>query len=364
MSTITIAIYPYSVIIYLYMNLDQYPKRYRIEFIEPGICNYEDVNQGKVFVSREALDRMKSSFIGKPVVNEVHKSLTAQEAFKLSDEERESLADGIVYNCGWLDNGWCFADVIIWDLQTQKNIDENRYLASCAYIPKNEGKSGKWHGFDYNEEILDATYTHMAIVKDPRYEGMHIYELPNEYMNSTSNTLLEMIKNKEQKMAIFKFFLPKEKKNNLEPERKEETPDLEKINADESFIDIDGEKVPLSELIKTWQVEQSEKQITENAINPEDEVEVDGNKVKAKELVDCYMRNKAKMNAEPEPKIETEEEKKERVAKENAKGKEHFNAFQSAIAKGNEEGYKMVINTKEDRIAEGKKRYGSVKEVS
>jgi hypothetical protein len=349
------------------MNIDQYPKRYRIEFIEPGIVNYDDVDQGKVFVSREALDRMKSSYIGKPVVNEVHKNLTAKEAFKLTDEERESLADGVVYNCGWLDNGWCFADVIIWDLNTQDNIDKNGYSASCAYVPNEKSNSGKWHGFDFDEEVKNGVYTHMAIVKDPRYEGASIYELSNEYQNSKKadelwNQYLNSKKIKEKHMSIFKFLLPKEKRNDLKPEgeKSEEIKENEDVpKAEDSYIEIDGNQVPLMELIKTWQAEQKEKEVMQNVINPEDEIDVDGKKIKAQELVDSYMRNKSKMNAEETPEeIEKKKKEKEMEAKENAKGKNGFQKIENAM-RNNDDAYKIVINTKDDRIANGKSRYGS-----
>jgi hypothetical protein len=181
------------------MNIEgNVPKRYRTEFIEPGVVSYEDSGQGKVFVSREALDRMKATFIGKPVVNVLHKDLTFEEAFKLSDEERESMADGIVFNCGWLPNGWQFADMIVWDLETQKNIDDRQFSTSCAYLPTEVNTGGKWHNIEYDEEVKNGVYTHMAIVKNPRYEKAKIYELPKEFQNSISDELIEILTKKRR----------------------------------------------------------------------------------------------------------------------------------------------------------------------
>lgn len=350
------------------------PKRYRTEFIEPGVVSYEDVGDGKVFVSREALDRLRATFIGKPVVNVVHKDLSFEQAFKLSDKERESMADGIVFDCGWLDNGWCYADMIIWDLETQKNIDERMFSTSCAYLPTEQGNGGKWHNIDYETEVLNGNYTHMAIVKKPRYEQAKIYELPKEYRNSLSDEMIDILENKtkeknnmagEKGKKVFFFFTPK-KNEGAEPEKKDE-PVEEKINADESMVDIDGKQVPLSEIIATYQAEQEEmakkEEVSKNTLMPEDEVDIgDGKKVLVSELMAAYNRcNAAKKNAEQEPEKEnaepekTEEEKK---AKENAR-KDNFNILKNAVNKASIEHAKVM--TAEQRANLGKERYGSKK---
>jgi hypothetical protein len=366
------------------VNANGCPKRYRAEFIEPGIINYEDVGQGKVFVSRETLDRMRSSFIGKPVVNAAHKDLSFEEAFKLSDEDRESLADGIIYNCGWLPTGWGFADMIVWDLDTQKNIDQKKFSVSCAYQPTEAGINGKWHNFEYDEEVKNGVYTHMAIVNNPRYEGSKIYELSKEYQNSLADNVIktyyEIQKESNNNMAkenkILKFFMPKKNEGEKTQEEKdkeakeleakknaEEANGDEKINAEEAMVDIEGKQVPLSEIIKIYQAEQEElakTQTNAQPLNPEDEVEVDGKKVLVSELMACYSKNTNKNAGEEtaEEKAKKEAETKEASVKKNA----NFNKLQNAITKSGSE-FKVSFTTENERYAEGQKRYGSKKEA-
>jgi hypothetical protein len=357
-------------------NFDGCPKRYRAEYIEPGIVNYEDEGQGKVFVSGEALSRMCKSFIGKPVVNAAHRDLTFKEAFKLSDEDKESLADGIVYNCGILGTGWGFADMIVWDLETQKNIDQKKFSISCAYVPTEEGPNGKWHNFDYDEEVKNGNYTHMAIVPNPRYERSKIYELPKEYQNSLADGIIEAYyklqkenKNNMAKNKIFKFFMPKKNEGEKKDETKkpeeetknnvDEKPADEMINAEDSMIEIDGSQVSLADLIKTYQAEQAEmatKESTNNVLTPEDEVEVDGKKVLVGELVACYQKKASVKNegTEEDPAKKAEEEKKASLKNSN------FGKIQKAINNAGQE-FKVNFVSEDERYAEGKKRYGSKK---
>jgi len=357
------------------MNFDKYPKRYRAEFIEPGVISYQDVGQGMVFVSREALSRMIPSFIGKPVVNVEHKDLTVEQAFKLTDEEVEALADGVVYDCGWLENGWKFCDFIVWDLETQKNIDENGFSVSCAYKPSEVGKGGSWHNIPYDEEVINGNYTHLAIVINPRYEKSKVYELPKEYQNSLSDELVNILtkKNKESKMGGEKsgkkvFFFFDQKKNSVEDKPAIEE---EKINAEEAVVDIDGKQVSLKDLITTYQAEQAEilkkEELAKNMLNPDDEIEVDGKKVLISALVDAYNKCNAAKNGIEASKYDqgavqnevAEDEKKteEEKAKENALKKDNFLKVQKALNNAGAFAPNKP-KTADQRIAAGNAKYG------
>jgi hypothetical protein len=329
------------------MSDTKVPKRYRAKFIEPGIISYEDVNAGKVFVSREALDRMRNSFIGMPVINWEHKDITPEEAFNMSDEEMKSVADGIISAVGVTDDGWDYADMLIWDLETQENIDSNGFSISCAYIPTEVGAAGTYHGIDYNEEVVNGQYTHMAVVQNPRYERA---------------TIFENAKQGEKTMAkrIFKFF-----KNDAPP--KEEPPKEEKVNMDDSVVEIDGQQVPVSELIKVWQGEQAEKGATQNVLNAEDEVDIDGKKVKASELAACYKAAQTKQNADLTLKpADTPTEDiidADKNLKQNSKVEKNENFRKLENASQQAEQFKPNINTKSERLERGKERYGSIVEV-
>ena len=83
------------------------PKRYRARHIEPGVISYEDLKKdpkykgpGLVLVGREALDRMRPSFVGMPVFSFVHKEVEADEAFDFENVTKENIAVGIISSVG------------------------------------------------------------------------------------------------------------------------------------------------------------------------------------------------------------------------------------------------------------------------
>lgn len=351
---------------------NDWPKRYRCEYIEPGIISYEDVGAGVLYVGSEALDKMQESFIGKPVVNEEHLDLTANEAFKLSDKDRETLADGIVYSVGKLSNGWYYNDMLIWDKETQRNIDEKNYSVSCAYVVDQVGPEGSCHGVRYDEEVLNGTYTHNAIVKNPRYEGSKIYELKTK---ENESSIMEVYKNCKGENMFFKHLMNsvqnkksvQNTKNSVDPEKKDTPPEKEKENSDENsmmnmegaMIEVEGESIPLEEAVNAYR-SMKENQDQEDQIqklNMEDEVDVDGTPVKCSELVAAYKG--MKQNAETPQDVQAEEVVEEQQAVQNSKKKNHFKIVKNAAKQTQEE--KVYVNTRDDRIQRGKKRYGSLK---
>jgi hypothetical protein len=335
-------------------NIDsenRYPKRYRAEYIYPGIVSYEDSGAGKVLVLEEALNRMKKSFIGKPAVNFVHKDLTAEEAFKLSNEDLESLADGVVSDVGIISDGerkgWHYADLIIWDEATKNNIDLYGFSVSCAYTPsKVDSTGGKHNNIEYDEEVLDGIYDHMAIVEHPRYEQAKIYE------NSKNP--------KEGTVAKFKFF---SKKENAKKNTEEEAKEVDMKNS--VFVNSDGEEIPMEELEAAYKAkkkneieEEEKKKNAVQKINAGDEVEIDGKKVKANDLYNAYKAGCAKQNAEPATDEDLEkvvDEQKQNSLKNSGDDPANFKKIQNAI--NSDDSFNPGIQTRDDRLKHGHQRY-------
>lgn len=351
-------------------NNEKWPKRYRAEHIEPGIISYEDVDQGKVFVSNEALNRMNDSYIGRPVVNFLHEDLTPEQAFKLNDNDLESQADGVVYDVGKMDNGWYYCDMMIWDEETQKNIEDRDFSISCAYTVDEVGPSGQYHGIDYDEEVTEGTYTHMAVVDNPRYERAKIYELPTTYQNATADQIAKVLYNSKEesnKMAIFKFLSNSKKKNqNQEPPPDPKKDDDEVVNMGaDSYIEVEnGEQVPVSELVAAY------KSMKDNAggdddtmMNMEDMVDVDGEQVSVKDLYDAYNSANQNKNAEPpqdvvaEPMVKENQKPVAKATPENPEKKnKNFKLIKNA-AGSDFGGVEPALNTKQERLKRGKERY-------
>jgi len=357
------------------LNANTWPKRYRCEFIEPGICDYSDIDAGTIYIGPDTLDKMLSTFIGKPVVNELHNDLTPEQAYKLSNEDLESLADGVVYDVGSSGNGWQYCDMIIWDKKTQDNIDIHGYSVSCSYAVIRNGESGTHHAIPYDTEVLEGCYTHNAIVNKPRYERAKIWELPSSLYNSVGDELISKINNSRGDKEMFKkisthLFNGAKKDNSASnaPEKKEDVVSME--NA--VIVLENGTSIPLNDAIEAYnKVNNMKEESTkdpdsaEKKDNAEEDDKKDDKKDNAEAPQDvvaepvvknaCDGEDDKKDNAEApqdvvaEPVVKRENSKKE--------DKKHFIQVKNAVAKSEE--VKTYVNTTADRYARGASRYGS-----
>jgi hypothetical protein len=204
----------------------------------------------------------------------------------------------------------------------------------------------------------------MAVVPNPRYEGAKVYELPKEYHNSLSNGLIQeytkLIKEKKN-MKLFQIFMPK--KNEAAEKKDEKKEEVEKLNADETMVEIDGQQIPLSEIIKAYQAEKAEEAVKGNSgdtekipLKAEDEIDIDGKKEKVGDIINCY-KNRMKKNAETPIDTKAESVVDEAAQKQNAINSANFKKLQNAVAKAGSE-FKISVLTREERIASGKSKYG------
>ena len=338
------------------------PKRYRALHITPGVVDYTDGDQREtVLIKKPALDKMNRSFLGKPVFNFAHKVVDIENAFDFTSEEIEEHAVGVISNVGYdLESGYYFADMMIWDEETQTNID-NGYKVSNAYVP-DVGPGGEHNSVPYDEEVTGGEYDHMAIVENPRYGDVKIFE------NS---------KNGKPMFKLFRKKVLEDMKKNMSdpPPDKEKDKDKEKngmeMNADSVLVGEDGEEYPLAEMIESYKKSMAPAGDGEKpTINMEDTVEIDGKEVSVKELYDNYNANK---NAEPptdqplDDVVDPKQKKNSADDKGDDKKKpnENFKTLKINANKGAEPD-KIKINTQKSRLERGRKLYGSepVKAVS
>ena len=214
-----------------------WPKKYTCNFIEPGIVFYQDLGEcavckheatcekrlGKpcdtpgewVLVEQAALAKMAPTFVGKPVIDMIHKDVEPSTLAKGD-------AEGIVTRV-WFDEktAWWMCDFIVWDPKTQEHCESLAYSVSCAYDPTEVAGAGRYHSSDYQEEVKDGMYTHLAVVTNPRYEKARI-----TLSNST----------KGGSMFDLKWWKKGERKNAAPVDPKE-------------MINVDGKDVPLGDLV-------------------------------------------------------------------------------------------------------------------
>lgn len=327
-------------------SADVWPKLYSCRFIEPGLVHYNEY--GTVLVQKPVLDKMCPSFVGKPVVNVVHKNINPANF--------RNEADGVITKVWFNQNdGWYWAEFLVWDESTQRNCESDAYSVSCAYSVSNANeKSGEYHNIRYTQEVLDGEYTHMAVVANPRYEGARI-----------------VYNSKGGSMKMFNWFKKGESK---------QVADIEN-----SLVEIDGKKVSVKTLVDVHNA--TEKSKVDDLSNMADEtiIEIDGKEMTLANLKESYRvslknaeddddkKKKEKeeadrKNAEDEEKKKKDDEMKnaadaEAKAAADAKtkaGTEHFNSLKD-VANKRGEPQQATIVTRRELAAKGKESYGEIK---
>ena len=144
-----------------------WPQVYHTRYLEPGICSYDDVKEGIVMVSNEVIEKMRASFIGKPVYILHPEDDVTPENFKKLEPA------GYVTKTYRDPDGWASCDFILTDEKAKKKID-NGYQVSCAYDVTGVGPGGAWHAIKYDKSITDGAMQHLALVPNPRYEDVGV----------------------------------------------------------------------------------------------------------------------------------------------------------------------------------------------
>lgn len=342
------------------------PKSYAFKFIEPGIISYADTNQGVVLVSREALDRMAPTFLGCPIifVPEKHNATDKDNAFNFEDIGANTPAGIISGKPYWKEDGFQWADGLVWDEDAQAALDQAgvdvaagkdpSWSCSCAYDPEEDPIGGVWHELEYDAEVVNGKYKHMAIVPRGRYEGARV--LANS-KGGPSVALFGFGKKNAEPAG------PAVKPAPAVPEKKPEEGKPEMLN-DDATVDVNGTPVPLYELIEKYQMSKGSGNVPQ-ALTPEDEVSLpDGSTVKISELIAVYGAgegSEAPMQNAEEPqdvKAELPVDPARQVRANAAPAKPKVNqALKNAVAKGGDPGQIGGIDSEITRLDRGKARY-------
>jgi hypothetical protein len=281
-----------------------WPVKVKCRVIEPGLVNYDDLGFGTVLVQRPFLNKVAKSFEGKPVIDEVHKNA--------KPENFQEIADGMVSRI-WTDptDGWDWCEFFVWDEQALAHCHDPSYHVSCAYEPTQVDKSGgKYHNIEYDQEFLDGAYTHLAIVKDPRYEGANIV------WNSVGG----------KQMDLFKIF------------RSNTSEEVAEVEGDKTFIEVDGKRVSIENAVKMIQAKKADPV----GMKDTDSIEIDGKRWTGAEIKNALAANKKAKNE----KDDKDEEKHDHKDSENCgKGCPAYNAADDDEKKDEDKGEKAAKNS-------------------
>lgn len=168
-----------------------FPKRYFARHIKEGPVHYLENGKDKLYlVKDEALKKMNATFEGKPIyirhVDEVNMDTLKEDA------------NGYVVKSFYneFDGAW-WAEIIA-DDEAQGYIEKG-WAVSNAYLPTELGSGGVYHDINYDKEVKNGVYEHLAIVNNPRYEEAVIMT-PEEYKdyNECRKAELEKLKNSKE----------------------------------------------------------------------------------------------------------------------------------------------------------------------
>ena len=343
-----------------------FPKRYFARHIKEGPVHYLENGEDKLYlVKDEALKKMNATFEGKPIyirhVDEVNMDTLKEDA------------NGYVVKSFYneFDGAW-WAEIIA-DDEAQGYIEKG-WAVSNAYLPTELGSGGVYHDFDYDKEVKNGVYEHLAIVNNPRYEEAVVMtpeefkdfnegrkaeldklknskenemlseedkkELLDSLMNSLSATIKDTVKNAlDEKLA-------ENKKNAEDEDHRQLIREIAAVSAKEDG-DFEG---GLDEKVKTI-IALAEKlgySKDEAKHNAEDEEDKKEEEKEDKESKDNESDDDSKENKCNEGEGEQEDEKKE-----NSK---FFNFLHNAKEKS---GKGTTFSTMASGLALGRARYGS-----
>ena len=326
------------------VTMNDYPKLLTVQsFMVGGLVSYEDTGDGVFLLRKETLDKMMSTIEGRPVVIG-HQPITLKNL--------EDKAVGYVTK-GWFntETGQFDCEILIKDSDVYDDIKNGNNKVSSAYQVTDLGEGGKYLGQDYEAEILDGTFTHLAIVDNPRYPDAKIL------INSL---------NGEQEMGLFN-------KNNDEK--------LEITTSD--TIEFNGNEYSIGELVNSYILhnedeeenedekrdEEEEKTNKRNACkrnedkdykDNEDEDEEKKNEdsdndfvSKVKKIVSAMLEKKGedKKNEDKEKDNEDEEEENEEEKKENRNALRLRNSYNSPRQSS------YGVSTRAERIKNSNAKY-------
>lgn len=360
----------------------------------PGLAQYQEEGKQpyRVFLNEDTLRTMDPSFAGRPVF------VLHVDDIETDINELRKEADGWVsesfYNAA---DGKHWAKFIVVSEKGLEAVKRGMKLSNC-YVPKNFGPGGTWNGIDYQREITNGVYEHLAIVPNPRYEESVIMT-PDEFKKYNEDKLIELerLKNHktegEGKMKISWFkktkvdnaadieamsvVLPKSSKEISltrlinEADEKEMKKDEPVVAQGHHLVDCNGKTMTVNDMVAKHKemcdaMEEMKKPKEEKEVMDDDDDDSSDDPAAENDDEDQDMEHAKEKTPMPEDDkqgekktlmLEKEEEKEVKDAKKkNAKEKaerlknadKNFNAYEE-----------VRVSLSEDRVARGKSLYGS-----
>lgn len=164
---------------------------YRARFIAPGAVGYKE---GVYILNSDALDSFAYTLKCCPVL------VGHQDILDYKDMQEKAV--GYVSNVDRGEDGSWFADFVISCPKTIAKIDNGELpYVSCAYDADLSEGTVTINNVTYKREILGGEMKHLALVKNPRYNGTEVWRNSDDDYFVSEATLYN---EKENTMNLFK----------------------------------------------------------------------------------------------------------------------------------------------------------------
>lgn len=348
----------------------------------PGVAQYDDA-EGKgsyrVFLNESTLRKMDPTFAGCPIfvehVSEVDPNI----------KELRAVAEGWVVESFFNEaDGKHWAKFVVTSDEAEAAIKRGYKLSNC-YFPTDFAQGGAWNNVDYQKEVTNGNFEHLAIVSNPRYEESVIMT-PEQFKAYNDKLKAELLKianskpkeNEAMKLDLWKrtkvdnsadlegvsLMLPKSKRemtitqlvnemDEHEEKKKANVADMGGMvklhdSSECSVADLVAKHKNMSE--EHGKMKKMYDAMVEQHGLPQEGLEVDA----VDHPTDDVQLNADDEEAAAEKKKKEDEEKK-------ANDKKHFDALKNARPKNEPQLQTAVVELTSDMVQRGKQRYGSKK---
>lgn len=308
-----------------------------VSFLTAGLVDYSDVDDGKYLLRKEAIEKMLPTLEGRPLV------IGHQ---KIDPEHLDDVAVGYITKGYWNPETGSFdCDVLVKDPEI---LNPSKNSVSCAYIATEFGDGGRYSGIDYDAEILNGEFTHIALVDTPRYNDAKI--------------LVNGLK-KGANMMIKRFFSNADDEKKAEDEKKDNEEETKELSP-EDVVTVGDKDVTIKELVDAYmnacknedkddkKNEDKEEKEAEDEEKKENEDEEKKNEDSDDDLVSKVTKIVEKILAEKDKKNEDEDKK------DNEDKDEKQNSLSVAAMMRDYSQPQNGFETRAERIAESNKKYG------
>lgn len=265
-------------------------KRFRAEFIAPGLINYRDCGGGIEYLPKEAIDEALNTVIGIPLTIK-HPSGQQTARYRNFKGLEHGAADKVDYDAAL---GLYFAEGTV-DTDVARDRINAREKPSVGFSILERTGPGVYNNIAYDSKITRIRFHHLAIVPNPRLEGSNIR------LNSKSTPVMT---------NPFKYFKTLLKKNAAGVD--ETTREEIDVPVDTN-LEVNGKAVRLNAIADAWRAKQK-KTIVPPVMKGDDIIVIDGLEVRLNDAMQAFTEaNPAGSSVKAD---ETQEDKATREAKE------------------------------------------------